>query len=151
MSHGRFILFLLIGLILLCPPSLSSAQSVEIVFVVNIQNEADSVSIKELSEFYFKKKRHWPNGKIVRFIDRNPGSPERKHFLKYVLNKQETETDLYWIGQKLYTGNSAPIQVDTDSLAIQMVRAFDGAITFLKKTDAPQLKSRGVKMIRVEK
>lgn len=86
------------------------AQAAEIVFIVNVQNPTTQLSDEDVRNYYFKKKRHWPDETSVRFIDRSPGSPVRDSFLKNYLHKTGSDIELYWIGQKLYAGDSAPLK-----------------------------------------
>ncbi|MCM2278633.1 MAG: substrate-binding domain-containing protein [Oligoflexia bacterium] len=139
----RFFLSLLIAALL----PLSSPAGAGITFVVNRDNPARSLSAKELAELYRKKRRFWPDGTPVRFIDRNPGTPEREIFSRRILRQTEAEVDLFWVGQKLYTGDSAPLQVASDAAVLRMVRIFKGAIGYVSSGSA--LDSGSVKVIDV--
>lgn len=72
-----------------------------------------------------------PNGSAVRFIDRQANSEERKKFLRQVIRKSNSEVDIFWIGQKLYTGSSAPLQVNSDQMMTSVVASFSGAIGYV--------------------
>src|SRR5690606_9208861 len=99
----------------------------DIVFIVNSANPATTVTFKEINDYFFKRDRDWPDGTSVRFVDQK-NSPVRNLFLKTYLHKSAAEVDRFWIGQKLYSGDSAPMQSPSDSLTIQFVGAFNGAI-----------------------
>lgn len=102
-----------------------------IYFVVNPKNPINEITIGELQDYYFKRKRRWADGTSVRFLDRSNDSSVRQVFLDTVLNKSSEEIDLYWIGQKLYTGDSAPLKESSDSMTIQFVSAFKGSIGYV--------------------
>jgi ABC-type phosphate transport system substrate-binding protein len=137
----------MIGLGALCSlPHMANCDS-PIVFVVNNSNPATSVGILDLIDYYRKSRREWPDGAPVRFIDRNVGSAERQAFLREVLKQSESDVDLFWLGQKLRSGNSTPLQVPSDDLVIEMVKSFQGAIGYVSATK--KLDGMGVKPIRV--
>ncbi len=101
------------------------------VFIVNSANPNSKLSVLDLADYYLKKKRFWSNRTSVRFIDRPDNSPLREYFLKNVLKQTSREIDLYWIGQKLATGNGAPLQVPADSLVASMVLNFPESIGYV--------------------
>ena len=100
------------------------------VVIVNSANPSSQISKDVLQDYYFKRNRHWPDGKPVRFFDRqNNGS--RELFLKNIIQKTSRQVDQYWIGQKFNTGDSAPTQVPSDSLTIGLVAKFPGGIGYV--------------------
>lgn len=103
----------------------------EIVMIVNEQNSVNEISLAQVQNYFLKRTREWPNGQVVRFFDRREGSDERKIFLRDMLKKSSREVELYWIGQKLYSGNTAPLQVSTDSMMVSMISRFPGAIGYV--------------------
>lgn len=119
----------------------------EISIIVNEQNPASEITIAQIQSFFLKKNREWSNGTAVRFFDRRDDTAERKTFLNEVLKKSSREIELYWIGQKLYSGNSAPIQVSTDSMMASMVSRFPGAIGYVSSQfqGAPGVKKLPIK------
>lgn len=84
----------------------------------------------------------------VRFFDHRDEHPNRKLFLKKYIEKTSREVELYWIGEKIYTGNIAPIQITSDSMMVAMVSRFPGGIGYVSKS-FPLTKS--VKTIKVVK
>jgi ABC-type phosphate transport system substrate-binding protein len=118
-----------------------------IAVIVNVANPIDSIKAEELQNYFFKRKREWADGTAGRFVDRGD-SPERKIFLEKVLRKTEAGVDLYWIGQKLETGNSAPVQSASTDMSIQFVAAFKGAIGYISGSVVVHNKS--VKLIRLD-
>src|ERR1700740_3122882 len=110
---------------------IQTANAEDIVFVVNTQNPVSHLSISDIRNYYFKRKRQWPNDVSVRFIDRGAGSAIRDVFLKSYLKKTGSDVELFWIGQKLYTGDSAPLKESSDDMTLQFVAAFKGAIGYV--------------------
>jgi ABC-type phosphate transport system substrate-binding protein len=146
-------LTLLIGLLMSCLSPPKAICDSPIVFIVNGSNPATSVGVLDLVDYYEKRRRQWPDGETVRFIDRNVGSSERQTFLRDVLKQSESDVDLFWLGQKLHSGNSLPIQVSSDDLVIELVKSFRGAIGYIAASNissSPKtLEARGVKQIHV--
>ena len=65
-----------------------------------------------------------------------------------MVGKSSREVELYWIGQKLYSGESAPVRVASDSLVVRFVSRFKGAIGFVSKPEAAAYP--GIRRIEVE-
>lgn len=138
--------FALIALaIILSMAAASAAQN--IVVIVNQKNALDSLTEKELQDYFMKKDRTWPNGDPVRFFDHRDENKTRKAFLDKYIKKTSREVELYWIGEKIYTGHIAPIQITSDSMMLKMVSRFPGGIGFVdKKGKLP----KSVKIITVK-
>ena len=143
------LILLLLSLVLQLVPVAVHARSKlkDVIFIVNIENTSEQISPRDISDFYFKRKRQWPNGESVRFIDRTPTIRIRDNFLKSILNKTQTEVELFWIGQKLYSGDSAPLRESSDTATLQFVSTFKGAIGYIS-TDVV-LTGKNVKTIKV--
>lgn len=122
--------------------------SQEITIIVNEKNPQAEISRSTLARYYFKEIRQWPDGMPVRFFDQRDDAETRKIFLESILRKSSREVELFWIGQKLYTGNRAPLQIGSDNMIASMVARFPGAVGYVSPsfTGAP-----GVKKIEVKK
>ncbi len=118
-----------------------------VVLIVNESNPISSLSAFQISEMYLKKNRTWPNGEAVRFFDRSDESIERKSFLSSILRRSSRELEQFWIGQKLYTGNSAPSQLSSDKMTFALVSRFPGAIGYILEDNF--LENKGIKKIEV--
>ena len=119
---------LLILLLMLLRP----AQADEpIEFIVNSANPASELSSIDIVDYYLKKRRNWSNGNGVRFIDRLDDSSERSVFLKNFIKRSSRDVELYWIGQKIATGNSSPLQAPSDLAVEILVSRFPGAIGYV--------------------
>lgn len=109
----------------------SRAQEIKI--IVNVENPLTEITTNEIADYYFKKKKQWPSGAGVRFFDRSDNSSVRKIFLRKYLKRSQREVETFWIGQKLYTGYSAPTQVSSDYITSALVAKFPGAIGYVSK------------------
>ncbi len=124
------------------------ALATEIVFIVNSTNPITELTQNEISEIFLKKQRHWKDGSAVRFFDRESASKERIEFLNRYIKRSSRNIDQYWIGQKLNTGNSAPAQLTSESLALALVARFTGAISYISSDRYKEVK--GVKKIEIK-
>lgn len=103
----------------------------DIVVIVNEKNPVTSIKTSELEDYFMKRSRVWKNGETVRFFDHRDENDNRKIFLKKFVKKTSREVELYWIGEKIYTGNIAPIQITSDSMMTSMVSRFPGGIGYV--------------------
>jgi ABC-type phosphate transport system substrate-binding protein len=125
----------ILGLMLLF---LGTARAEKILILVNKENPVSSLTSDQLRDFFLKRTREWQNKQPVRFFDRLDDSPERKLFLDLYIKKSSRQVDQHWIGQKLYSGDSAPSQVGTDSMVANLVSRFPGGIGYVsEKFQAP--------------
>lgn len=137
----KFIIFIF----MLISLSGGAQAATELIFITNADNPVTTMTSSQVRDFYFKRKRTWADGTNVRFIDRTNDSAIRTLFLSRTLKKNSEELDLYWIGQKLYSGESAPLKESTDILTVQFVSTFKGAIGYIS---APS-QSENIKVIKV--
>lgn len=137
------------------PVTLAEPQA-GIIFIVNINNPASEVTLNDIRDYYFKKKRQWSNGENVRFIDRNLESYLHDIFVKTILRRSNSDVELYWIGQKLYTGDSAPLRKTSDRGTVEFVATFNGGIgyisaPFIAENDLSALKVKVIKAVDTKK
>jgi ABC-type phosphate transport system substrate-binding protein len=118
------------------------------VFIVNKDNPVSAITSDQLKDFYYKRKRTWPDGTSVRFIEAGARSPVRKQFVTQFLNSTVNDADLHWIGQKLYSGDSAPLQQNSEPMIIQFVANFKGAIGYVSPSTT--INNKAVKVLNVE-
>lgn len=105
----------------------------KIIVVTNVMNSTTMITRDQIQDYYFKRNRMWPDGKPVRFFDRQDNSQERIYFLKSLIRKTARQVDQFWIGQKFNTGDSAPIQVSTDTMTLNLVSRFPGGISYVNE------------------
>lgn len=142
MITARCLIIIAVMLIL----QVALAQSPNVVFIVNIENHTEKITITELRDYYFKRKRRWANGESVRFMDRTIG-PLRDTFLKKYIKKSNSDVELFWIGQKLYSGDSAPLKESSDLATMNFVGSLKGGIGYV--SEAAVLR-KNVKALKIE-
>jgi phosphate transport system substrate-binding protein len=115
--------------------------------VVNRSNTVDDLSMAELRKVFLGERSHWPNGRRITLVMREPGEAERKTILKDVCQMNESELKNHFL-HGLFTGE---ILVSPKILATPVgVRKFvfnvPGAIGYLRLTDVDNT----VKVVRVD-
>jgi ABC-type phosphate transport system substrate-binding protein len=113
---------------------IQNVGATDIVVIVNEKNPISFISTDQLNSFFTKKERSWKNGQAVRFFDHRDENMNRNIFLAKFIKKTSREIELYWIGEKIYTGNIAPIRVTSDSMMVSMVSRFNGGIGYVSNT-----------------
>lgn len=120
-------------IILLTVLSVFSAHAQNVVVIANSANPMSEISKDQLQDFFFKRVRNWPDGKPVRFFDRQDNSSLRNNFLRDYINRSSRQIEQFWIGQKFNTGDSAPTQISSDSLMTNLVSRFPGGIGYVQE------------------
>lgn len=135
---------LLFILIFILSSNLVHAQKV--VIIVHASNPVTAISLEKLQDFYYKRVRTWSDGNPVRFFDRSENSQIRNLFLKQMLGRTSRQVDQFWIGQKFNSGDSAPTQVSSDTMTMNLVSRFPGGISYVDEQTPLQ---KNVKIISV--
>ena len=138
--------FSLLFILLLLAPA-HSEEHAPIIFIVHPENPVKELNIQEISDFYFKKSRYWADGSKVRFFDQGSASPLKTYFMQKVLKKTPRDLDLFWIGEKNFSGQGAPIVAPSDDMVVSSVAALPGAIGYISSADTDLT---GVKKVLVK-
>lgn len=94
-----------------------------------------------------KKTRSWPDGSTIRPVDMGDGTTQRRIFLSAILHRSEREMIKYWIGQKLYTGDYAPLKLESEDAVIHFVATVRGSVGYVVSASPERL--RQVKILTV--
>lgn len=125
----------------------SGAFAAKLAFIVNAESDITELSVSQITDYYFKRTRTWPNGTKIRFIDH--GDKElRNQFCKSVLRKTPRDVDLFWIGEKNFSGQGAPIEARDDEMVISSVASLPGAIGYI--SDASEEDLTGVRKVTIK-
>ncbi len=124
----------------------NNSNNNNISFIVNANNPITEISKETVALYYLKKVKFWPNNQSVRFFDRGDESTERTYFLSNFLSMSPREVDSFWIGQKLYSGDSAPTQVNDDNTMVRLVSKFPESIGYVSPGF---VEAKGVKKITI--
>lgn len=118
-----------------------------LVIVVNHSNPINELSFEELRKIFLGNRSHWPNGRRITLVMREPGEPERKTVLRDVCGMNEDQFKNHFV-HGLFTGE---ILVSPKILASPIgVRKFvfnvPGAIGYLRGADVDD----SVKVVRID-
>ena len=126
--------------------TISIAKSQEFKVIVNSSNSTSSLTKKQVSYYFLKKKTKWSNGVRVIPLDLKSSSSVRKVFTRKIHNKSITQVRAYW-QQSVFSGRaSPPTEKPNDLAVINYVKSHKGAIGYISKNT----KAVGVKTIIVK-
>jgi ABC-type phosphate transport system substrate-binding protein len=128
-------------------PAQQNVPTEPLAIVVNRSNTVDGLSMTELRRVFLGERSHWPNGRRITLVMREPGEQERRTMLRDVCQMNETELKNHFL-HGLFTGE---ILVSPKILATPVgVRKFvfnvPGAIGYLRISDVDS----SVKVMRVD-
>lgn len=113
--------------------------------IVNNSNMVTSISKKDVSNMFLKKKSKWGNGNAIIPVDQKIGSSTRESFTTEIHNKKVASIRSYW-QQAIFSGvATAPVEKDSDSEVIEYVKSTPGAIGYISSTTNAQ----GVKVVSI--
>ena len=113
--------------------------------IINESNSTGSLSRKEASDYFLKKKTKWADGKTVMPIDLKASSPSRTAFSKEVHKKSVNAVKTYW-QQSVFAGKATPPSVkNSDKEVIDYIKEHAGAIGYVSASSDLS----GVKVITI--
>lgn len=139
----------LLALLTLLLSGPAAAAEGGLVFVVNKDNPVTELTQHDLADYYFKRRARWPDGSKVQFIDQRDGTPRKEAFLA-LLGKTQRELDLFWIGEKNYSGQSAPLQAPSDTIVLSTVGSLPGGLGYVSADKALTAKVKAVAVKKSE-
>ncbi|KAA6460276.1 hypothetical protein DYQ86_14650 [Acidobacteria bacterium AB60] len=74
-----------------------------LVIVVNRSNPVDDLTFDELRRIFLGNRSHWPNGRRITLVMREPGEPERKTVLHEICGMNEEQFKNHFV-HGLFTG-----------------------------------------------
>jgi ABC-type phosphate transport system substrate-binding protein len=118
------------------PRTEPEAATQSLAIIVNRSNSVDELSQAELRRIFLGNRSHWPNGRRITLVMREPGEPERKCMLRDLYQMSESDLKNHFL-QGLFTGE---ILVSPKILATAVgVRKFvfnvPGAIGYVRLSD----------------
>lgn len=139
-------IFIIISIFCYVGNSTAQLQNQGIIFIVNSDNPLMEINKETVALYYLKKVKFWPNNQTIRFFDRSDESDLRKYFLDNFLGMTHREVDSFWIGQKLNSGDSAPVQVNDDLAMARLVSKFPESIGYVS---SGFVMVKGIKIINI--
>ncbi|MGB7844891.1 MAG: hypothetical protein WBL63_04695 [Candidatus Acidiferrum sp.] len=128
-------------------PAQLGAPTEPLAIVVNRSNTVDNLTTLELRRVFLGGRSHWPNGRRITLVMREPGELERKTILRDVCQMNETELKNHFI-HGLFTGEIlvSPKILATPAGVRKFVFNVPGAIGYLRISDVDAT----VKILRVD-
>lgn len=119
----------ILSLCLFLAVSASLAAARDLALVSNKANSVSTLSVPDLVKVCKGQTGHWPDGKSVTFIMRNPSAPELKFFLEKIYELPEAQVkDLIASANHARAGHPAVMIVDSDEDLVNKVASIPGAI-----------------------
>ncbi len=119
----------ILSLCLFLTVSASLAAARDLALVSNKANSVSTLSVPDLVKVCKGQTGHWPDGKSVTFIMRNPSAPELKFFLEKIYELPEAQVkDLIASANHARAGHPAVMIVDSDEDLVNKVASIPGAI-----------------------
>ena len=118
-----------------------------LVIVVNHSNPVDDISFAELHKIFLGERSHWPNGRRITLVMREPEDPERKTIVHDVCGMSEDQLKTHVL-HGLFTGDIlvSPKLLATPSGVRKFVFNVPGAIGYLRLSDVES----SVKVVRID-
>lgn len=114
--------------------------------IVNEANGTESISKKELSKIFLKKKTRWNDGVSITPIDLEVGTDARQAFTTDVHDQGIGGILSYWQQAAFSGAGTAPVQKGNDADIIAFVKSNPGAVGYISAETATD----GVKVLNVE-
>ncbi|TDJ41375.1 MAG: hypothetical protein E2O54_05375 [Gammaproteobacteria bacterium] len=123
-----------------------SARNQAIAIVVHDGTHIDDVSIDQLRRIFLAEQQFWPDRSRITLLVRAPGAYEREFVLERIYQMNENQFRKYWIA-KMFRAEvpSGPRIVFSTNMALELVTAIPGSITFMNASDVGET----VKVVRV--
>jgi ABC-type phosphate transport system substrate-binding protein len=113
--------------------------------ITNSSNSATSITQKDASDYFLKKKAKWSDGTAVKPIDLSSSSKVRESFSQQIHGKSTAAIRSFW-QQAIFSGAaSAPPEKENDTEVIEYVKRTAGAIGYVSAS----ANTEGVKTISV--
>lgn len=113
--------------------------------IVNKSSSIESISKKDVSKIFLKKKTQWNNGDKIYPVDLETSSSVRENFSKDIHGKPISAINIYWRKQ-IFSGHSVPpVEKSSNRDVVAFVKENNGAIGYVSaNTDVA-----GVKVLEI--
>jgi hypothetical protein len=140
--RGTFVATVLLGVFIAV---VAAAQTTEYKVVTHPTNSISSISKKDLSWLFLKRRTSWSNGDLAKPIDQSPTSEVRVSFTTEVMGRSIRQVESHWNAQ-VFSGKSSPPKIaKSDQEVLELVRTIPGAVGYVS-ADADL---NGVKVLEV--
>ena len=134
------------GALLLCAALTAGAFARDMAVVLNKSNDAETMTLTELTKICKGQMSKWPDGRPVTFYTRDPALPEMKILLEKVYGTSGSEVQaLITAANHGRANHPAIIVVESDQAVVKRVESTPGAVGMV---DVYSI-SGGVKVLKV--
>lgn len=136
---------LITAVVLLCfGVSDLAAQTYKV--IINEANAVESISKKDLSDIFLKKKSKWDDGSTITPVDLGTRSGTRAAFSIDVHGQSIGAIRSYWQQAAFSGAGTAPLERSSDADVIAFVQSYPGAIGYISDS----ADASGVKVLEVK-
>lgn len=124
-----------------------SGRNQAVAIVVHDGTHIDDISLDQLRRIFLAEQQFWPDRSRITLLVRAPGAYERDFVLERIYQMDENQFRKYWIA-KMFRAEvpSGPRIVFSTNMALELVTAIPGSITFMNASDIGET----VKVVRVD-
>jgi ABC-type phosphate transport system substrate-binding protein len=111
-------------------------QDVSVAIVVHADTVVDDLSLPQLRRIFLAEQQFWGDDSRITLLVRAPGAYERDLVMNLLYRMDEAQFRKYWIA-KMFRAEvpSGPKIVFSNNMALELVKAIPGSITFLNAAD----------------
>lgn len=142
-----------LALVLLLWGTLGSAEEpasgpVSIAIVVHADTSVSDLSMAQLRRIFLAEQQFWGDDSRITLLVRAPGAYERDIVMDRLYRMDEAQFRKYWIA-KMFRAEvpSGPKIVFSSNMALELVQAIPGSITFI---DASEVNGGGVRVVTID-
>lgn len=124
-----------------------SGRNQAVAIVVHDGTHIDDISLDQLRRIFLAEQQFWSDRSRITLLVRAPGAYEREFVLERIYQMNENQFRKYWIA-KMFRAEvpSGPRIVFSTNMALELVTAIPGSITFMNASDIGET----VKVVRVD-
>jgi ABC-type phosphate transport system substrate-binding protein len=130
-------------------PTATWAQAPDsaVAIVVHLGTSVEDLTMDQLRRIFLAEQQFWPDNSRITLLVRAPGAYERELVLDRIYRMDEDRFRQYWIA-KMFRAEvpSGPKIVFSSNMALELVTAIPGSITFMNSTEI----SDSVKVVRID-
>ncbi len=94
-------------IVILYLSSVISSAYAEVNVISKPESAATSLSLKDVRDLYYGRRRSLPDGSAAHIVDLPVGHPARIEFYKKIMRKSERQMRAYW-AKRVFTGKGMP-------------------------------------------
>ncbi len=122
---------------------ITESEDRPVAIVVHPDTDISNLTMQELRGIFLAEQQYWPDKSRIVLLVRAPAAYERTFVLNRIYQMDEAEFRRYWI-KKMFRAEipSGPRVVFSSNMALGLVTAIPGSITFMLASDVgPEVKT----------